>query len=346
MNDITRVLSVAELKRQFVASATPLHFGLTVSPTEQCNFRCTYCYEDFELERMSEEVYGALCRLVTRTIPTLRSFGLAWFGGEPLLEWQRMGEFTALCRALAKEHGVAMPPATTPSNAWSLTPERLAYLVEAGVGEFMVSLDGQKEVHDKTRRLISGRGTFERVYRNLLAARDAPIALPFRIIVRLHLHEENLLSQEALAQQLHTDFGADPRFVVHPITLGDFGGPTIHTMRLVSEQDSSATSARIRRLFGGDKALDLGDEGYTVCYAAKPNHILVRPNGRLAKCTSALGRGDNDVGVLKPDGTLEIDPDKALAWSFGFQSGRADHLACPFHEKPSVAPLRFMPRVA
>jgi hypothetical protein len=117
-------------------------------------------------------------------------------------------------------------------------------------------------------------------------------------------------------------------------------------MRLVSEQDSSATSARIRRLFGGDKALDLGDEGYTVCYAAKPNHILVRPNGRLAKCTSALGRGDNDVGVLKPDGTLEIDPDKALAWSFGFQSGRADHLACPFHEKPSVAPLRFMPRVA
>lgn len=339
-------LSSTELKRHFIASATRAHFGLTVSPTEQCNFRCTYCYEEFVLERMSAAVYDALRLLVERTMPTVRTFSLAWFGGEPLLEWQRVGEFTDYCRALALTYGVHMPPATVPTNAWNLTPERLAYLAASGVGDFMISLDGEAAVHNQTRRLLSGRGSFERIYRNLLEARDALIDDPFRIILRLHLHQENQDSQRRLAEQLFIDFGHDPRFVVHPITLGDFGGPTVHTLKLLSGAQSAPVEAAIRSLFGPGRTVDLEQDEHTVCYAAKPNHILVRPNGRLAKCTSALGRDDNDVGRLEADGTLTIDADKALAWSFGFQTGHPDHLACPYHDKPAVQPLRFMRSIA
>ncbi len=30
------------------------HLGLILMPTEQCNFRCTYCYEDFAIGKMSK----------------------------------------------------------------------------------------------------------------------------------------------------------------------------------------------------------------------------------------------------------------------------------------------------
>lgn len=337
-----RILSDEQLKRQFIAGATPLHFGLTVSPTEQCNFRCTYCYEDFELKRMDAAVQEALRRLVARMMPGLRSFTLNWFGGEPLLEWQMVGEFTAYCRELARTFDVRMPGSNIPTNAWSLRPERLAYLVESGVDEFMVSLDGEAALHDRTRRLISGRGTFDRIYQNLLAIRDTAPSLSFRIILRLHLHQDNIDSQRSLARRLHRDFAEDRRFIVHPIALGDFGGPTIHQINLISEHQSTALQREIKALFGPERSFDDSSDDLLVCYAAKPNHILVRPNGRLAKCTSALGRADNDVGQLRSDGTLAIDAGKAALWSFGFETGRPDHLACPFHEKPREAPLRFV----
>jgi uncharacterized protein len=343
---MTHILSPDQLKRHFVQSATPLHLGLMVSPTEQCNFRCTYCYEDFELKRMSDAVYDALKRFVERSLPGLRSFSLSWFGGEPLLEWQRMAEFTSYCRSLAHDHGVQMSWATTPTNAWSLTADRLGHLVAAGVGEFMVSLDGERSVHDQTRHLISGRGTFDRIYANLLAARDASIELPFRIILRLHLHRDNLESQRALALRLYQDFGHDQRFMVHPITLGDFGGPTIHTMNLLPNHDSHAIEQEIVTLFGRTQSFDMESEVHAVCYAAKPNHILVRPNGQLAKCTSALGRADNEIGQLLLDGSLSVDANKARLWSFGFQTGQREHLSCPFHDKPREHPLQFVRNVS
>ena len=38
---------------------------LILMPTEQCNFRCTYCYEDFAHDRMSPRVVAGIKRLLT-----------------------------------------------------------------------------------------------------------------------------------------------------------------------------------------------------------------------------------------------------------------------------------------
>ncbi|HEY0232414.1 MAG TPA: radical SAM protein, partial [Dokdonella sp.] len=56
-----------------------------VLPTEKCNFRCTYCYEDFKIGRMQAPVVRGLKRLISNRAPSLRRLSLSWFGGEPLL---------------------------------------------------------------------------------------------------------------------------------------------------------------------------------------------------------------------------------------------------------------------
>src|SRR5215211_2329775 len=71
----------AELASSFLNES--LH--LIVLPTEQCNFRCTYCYEDFSIGRMSSEVIQGVKRLIDRRLPSLKSLSVSWFGGEPLL---------------------------------------------------------------------------------------------------------------------------------------------------------------------------------------------------------------------------------------------------------------------
>ena len=42
-------------RRQIAEAISPRIQELILLPTEKCNFRCTYCYEDFELGKMSEE---------------------------------------------------------------------------------------------------------------------------------------------------------------------------------------------------------------------------------------------------------------------------------------------------
>ena len=59
--------------------------NLTVLPTEQCNFRCVYCYESFCRGGMSPVVVTALERFLDLRAPGLDRLSIAWFGGEPLL---------------------------------------------------------------------------------------------------------------------------------------------------------------------------------------------------------------------------------------------------------------------
>jgi len=59
--------------------------NLTILPTEQCNFRCFYCYESFKLGKMSKETSDSILKLVQKRASTLKILTIGWFGGEPLM---------------------------------------------------------------------------------------------------------------------------------------------------------------------------------------------------------------------------------------------------------------------
>ena len=57
---------------------------LVIMPTEQCNFRCEYCYETHEKGKMSKKTQDALIRYVQKNIYRYTGLNVGWFGGEPL----------------------------------------------------------------------------------------------------------------------------------------------------------------------------------------------------------------------------------------------------------------------
>ena len=60
---------------------------LILLPTEDCNFRCVYCYQNFEVGRMRPQVVDGIKHLVERRIGSLRVLEIGWFGGEPLFAY-------------------------------------------------------------------------------------------------------------------------------------------------------------------------------------------------------------------------------------------------------------------
>lgn len=53
----------------------------------------------------------------------------------------------------------------------------------------------------------------------------------------------------------------------------------------------------------------------SVCYAAKPNSLVVGANGRLYKCSVALDDEANRIGWLREDGRMDVHAGKATLWA-------------------------------
>ena len=61
------------------------YLHLIIMPTEQCNFRCKYCYETFEKGKMSKALQDAIIKYVKKNILNYVGLSVVWFGGEPLM---------------------------------------------------------------------------------------------------------------------------------------------------------------------------------------------------------------------------------------------------------------------
>jgi uncharacterized protein len=325
--DVNAIRPVRKLPIEAVARAVqPDHLHLILMPTEQCNFRCTYCYEDFEIGRMRPDVRQAVLNLIERRAPELRYLDVNWFGGEPLLARDSILEMGAKISILAQSYGFTFHSSMT-TNGYLLSADLAAKLADIGVTHYQISLDGTAGSHDLTRVRRDGGGTFDRIWQNLIGLRDS--AVDCAICLRVHVHPKNVSPVRDLASRLRRQFGGDPRFTVIFRPVEALGGPNDEHMEIF------AHDAELDALLG-DLAGSAGDllsednhlDDY-ICYAARPNSLVVRADGRLGKCTVALQDPRNSIGHINPDGSLAIDQARLRPWLADLSTRDASFLECP-----------------
>lgn len=310
---------------------------LNIMPTEQCNFRCEYCYEHFEIGRMKPETVSAVKKLVSRRLSELKNLSIEWFGGEPLVAYDIMVDIMSHVNASMRvENPTLRIRGSATTNGYLLTQERLEELVLLGVRSFQISFDGDREEHDKLRRRADGKGTFDVVFSNIVAAHNTDIN--FNITIRMHVNSGNYESMKTLIDRIVTDIGADGRYKLHIRLLSRLGGPNDY--RLPVTEDTAAVEAL--KAYADAKGLKVApkDEDGYICYASRPNFFLLRADGSISKCTVALYDKFNRIGALNPDGTMQIDNKLVTEWSRGFATGNMDDLGCPLINHPSKSKLR------
>lgn len=330
---------------------------LTIMPTEKCNFRCVYCYEDFEIGRMRAPTIAGIKALVRRRVEQhgLKELRVEWFGGEPLLAKGVVLGLSRNFHAHSSSGALELLDCSMTTNGFELTPPLFSELVSLGVNFFQISLDGDSDAHDLTRRYASGAGTFHRIYENLLAMKAS--SFKFTVMMRLHIMPGNEESLTRLSRRLCGDFKGDARFTVFLRDISNLGGKG-ESLQMIAHAEAVRISKLLQAHFEAEGFCvengveaefesqvsvsglsesnpafqSLKESGLRVshvCYAAKPNHMLIRADGRIGKCTVALGSEGNVVGALAEDGTVALDPGKMEFWTRGFLSGDASELGCP-----------------
>lgn len=314
--------TVQTIPQHVLKTLSPKYLELILFPTEKCNFRCTYCYEDFKLGRMSPRVIGNVKALIDERITHLTHFKLSWFGGEPMLAYDIVQELTEYSYELCQQRDVIFSADMT-TNGFLLDPEKLAWLVSHNVYTYQISLDGLADDHNKTRKLGNGRGTFDRIWSHLEQA--AATEIDFKFILRLHITRQNIGAIEDVHAEIQRKFGSDKRFSVFLKAIENLGGGAEARAAVPDAAGVSALQKRFDALASHSVLL----EDTYICYAARPNSFVIRSDGVVGKCTVALKSKTNNLGQLEDGGKLNVDVEKLRRWMGGYETLDQGQLTCP-----------------
>ncbi len=152
---------------------------VTVLTTLQCNFACEYCYQgdhgDYNkfAHKMSLQTAEQVLRWVEQRLDELQpaSFVLTFFGGEPLLNLPVVYFLAERLWEATQARGVQML-VNLITNGLLLTPEVVDRLVPYGLNGVKVTLDGDRNAHNRLRPLRGGQGTFDRIVENIRKVAD------------------------------------------------------------------------------------------------------------------------------------------------------------------------------
>lgn len=324
-----------------IRALSPDILELIILPTEKCNFRCTYCYEDYVIGRMPPGIVTGIKRLISNRAKNLKSLSISWFGGEPLLAKDVVLDIGSHAFRECEENNVSFSSGFT-TNGYLLERGLLERLIEIKHTAFQITLDGDEEWHNKTRIQPNRKPTFERIWGNLLLLKESTGLLDVNL--RLHVHKHNIESVKRLYSRIKSEFGGDSRFRVYFHKISPLGG--VNNAKIAEDVLDNASYAEALSYISGSYAKESNKpiseihlDGY-ICYAAKPNSLMIRANGGIGKCTVALGDPRNDIGKIREDGTLDISNPKLQKWFAGYADLSEKTLGCPLSTLRSAEQLR------
>jgi uncharacterized protein len=292
---------------------------LILLASEDCNFRCQYCYEDFARGTMKPEVRESIKKLVQKRLPGLCYLSVSWFGGEPLYGWSAMEDLGPFFRDVATENSLPFYSNIT-TNGYLLTPDRAEKLISWGVQRYQITLDGTPEDHDRNRPGRNGEPTFDVIFQNLLEMKKLSAA--YRVDLRINFDRQNKARLNGFIELLGESFGGDSRFRLRLRAVGRWGGANDDNLDVCGRDEAREITYQLieqaaqNGLGNCDDIRSSSEFGSKVCYAARPYNFIIGAEGQVMKCTVDLDKKDrNIVGRLDEHGDLHLDKYKFSLWT-------------------------------
>lgn len=152
---------------------------VTVLTTLQCNFACDYCIQgdhgDYNKNaaKMSMDVAARVAGWTESRLDAVgpTRFVLTFFGGEPLLNMPVLYYLAERLHAACAARGIEIL-INIITNGLLLSREMVERLNPLGLNGIKITLDGDRDAHNRMRPLRGGQGTFDRIIGNVRQVAD------------------------------------------------------------------------------------------------------------------------------------------------------------------------------
>ena len=169
--------------------------NLTIKLTDECNFRCLYCYQPHTTEKLTSSKLRRIEKFVLNSIKDgIKKVFFHLFGGEPSLNLSIASELSNFLKFNNIQHGFTMT-----SNGYLLNATLVAEMERIGINSLQVTLDGPQQIHDSMRYLPNGEGTYEVILKNLIYILQNT---EIHMVIRCNLSKRNAPYIHELLQNL------------------------------------------------------------------------------------------------------------------------------------------------
>src|SRR5437867_2764911 len=286
---------------------------VTLMPTLQCNLACTYCFqkEHPAFTKMSSPTEDATLEWLLRQVDErgLRTLHVHYFGGEPTTRKDYCLRTAQVLSASMKARGGKFRWDMT-TNGIHLDVEFARKMHSFGPGAFKVTLDGDKETHDRMRVYRDGRCTFDVIFDNVVALARAGC----KVYVGGHFFPDQAASFEALLDRFQ-------QTGVAPLLAGIQFRPMVDTQQRssgtctgCSEKQETQTLVQLNKSIERRKMAPAAENGATLegllgpCELHWKNNYTIDPEGRVYKCPAVAGLPGLEVAHVASSAPEKVAP--------------------------------------
>lgn len=283
-----------------------------IMPNMNCNFACPYCYETHSPSAfMDDKTEEAIKKWLEAEIPKFKVLLLNWFGGEPLLSYNKIVSIVHFVNVTCRKHGVECLSNIT-TNGYLLDKARAKELVGLDILSYQITVDGPPEIHNKTRIIKGGGDSFAGIFKNINLLINADKRV--KISLRINFNHKNIHAIPELLDVFPPEIRPNLRIVYEPI----FGKGCLSATENLPPQEITKTMASYYRL-AQQKGYNVVLEGVragklTYCYAERENQVILNYNGDVYKCSVCSFKPDERVGYLNQEGKIVYDETQLQKW--------------------------------
>ena len=316
--------------------------NFTICPSMGCNLRCTYCFEtnsqhinfdllsDEQLEGIFKYIHGVMKSFKElydkadeeqkKEIMKIRP-SISLFGGEPLLK----SNYEIVSRVLefASNNDVLVHIITN-----GTTIEFYGSLLEkySKMLNIQITLDGDKDTHDKRRIRADGSGTFDEICKSV----NKILELKIRVNLRINLDKDNLNNLRNLQEVFEeNNWLNNELFLPYVSPVQDFCGQSegvlkehellayLYDNNYYGSEDSFVKAVvapvigYLEKFF--DPNVKVKPWKMDFCEATSGKNFCFSPDGKISTCLTYVGKGNHTIGTFDQEG-LKIDEDAFKLW--------------------------------
>ena len=295
------------------AGGIPGTMYVTLMPTLQCNLACSYCFqkENPAFTKMSSPTEDATLEWILQRVDerSLRELVVHYFGGEPTTRKDYcLRTARVLSAAMAARGGTFRWQMTT--NGVLLDVEFAKAMEEFGPGTFKITLDGDKETHDKERVYRNGRGSFDVIFENVVALANAGC----KVRIGGNFFPDQAASFERLLDRIERSGIAQKLQGVRFKPIADTQRQSNGTCTNCSAQEETRTLVQLNRSVERRKMAAPVLEGELLeamlgpCELHWKNNYTIDPEGYVYKCPAVAGLSELAVTQVSSGQAEKIAP--------------------------------------
>lgn len=275
------------------------HLSLTIVPTEACNLKCPYCFEkDKNAISMSDQAIASIIDFI-KSHASARTFDVTWFGGEPLLRTDIIKKF------LMEFENITIPKFIGHSiitNGTLIDNKAISLFKRFPLNSMQITIDGNKNRHNKLRFKADGTGTYDLILSNTL--KFAKENDKTHISVRINIDKNNCTDYLSIYKSINNTLTGIKNINIYPgILKGENVCDQSNTF-LTNEELSNFYTTLMNEGLNYHRFPKIQVGG---CTATNLTSVVIGADGTFYSCWEDIGNKRHAIGSINNPYSLKSE---------------------------------------